>query len=93
MYGLINRVTSLLTFLIKTILQAVKREGSLIKCLIAFKEDSYNGIANNDVDDAFSGGELAACLSAIEHWQIITLKDVRFSFNFKKACRYQNRLK
>ena len=57
--------------------QAVQREGSLLKCLITFKEE-YSDQMNDEIN---------ACFGAIEHWQILSLKDIRFSFNFKHACR------
>ena len=57
--------------------QAVQREGSLLKCLITFKEE-YSDPMNDEIN---------ACFGAIEHWQILSLKDIRFSFNFKQACR------
>lgn len=57
--------------------QAVQREGSLLKCLITFKEE-YSDPMNDEIN---------ACFGAIEHWQILSLKDIRLSFNFKQACR------
>ena len=49
----------------------------ILKCLITYKEE-YSEHVND---------ELTACFSAIEHWQILSLKDIRFSFNFKQGCR------
>ena len=63
---------------ISILFQTVQREGSLLKCLIGFKEEYSDQMTD----------EVNACFGAIEHWQILTLKDIRFSFNFKHACRY-----
>ena len=52
-----------------------KDEGLVIQCLIKVREDQG------------SDGMDEKCSAAIEHWQIISLKDYRFSFKFKEACR------
>lgn len=54
---------------------AIKDEGGVLKCLIQFKVEK---------GDALMG---EACAAAVEHWQILALKDWRFSAKFKKACQ------
>ena len=73
----INSESKFINFVNCILLQAVQREGSLLKCLITFKEE-YSDQMNDEIN---------ACFGAIEHWQILSLKDIRFSFNFKQACR------
>lgn len=52
-----------------------KDEGLVIQCLIKYKEEQ--GSENMD----------EKCSAAIEHWQILSLKDYRFSYKFKDACK------
>lgn len=51
-----------------------KDEGLVIQCLIKIKEENINAM-----DDK--------CSSAVEHWQILSLKDWHFSYKFKQACK------
>lgn len=53
-----------------------KDEGVVIQCLIQFR-DAH---ANDGVMDE-------KCSAAVEHWQILSLKDWKFSFKFKDACK------
>lgn len=53
----------------------LKREdGDVMDCLIAHK--NYPDVKNNP-----------ACRASIEHFQIISLKDYKFSYKFKIACK------
>lgn len=57
-----------------SILRTGKDEGDMMECLIGHKNDP----------------ELRAdpkCRAAIEHFQIISLKDFHFTYKFKEACR------
>ncbi|XP_055546541.1 Golgi apparatus protein 1 isoform X1 [Wyeomyia smithii] len=56
------------------ILKIGKDEGDVMECLIAYKNDPD---MRNDVK----------CRSAIEHFQIISLKSYHFTYKFKEACR------
>ncbi|XP_058822591.1 Golgi apparatus protein 1-like isoform X2 [Topomyia yanbarensis] len=56
------------------ILKTGKDEGDVMECLISYKNDPD---LRNDVK----------CRSAIEHFQIITLKNYHFTYKFKEACR------
>ncbi|XP_033124671.1 Golgi apparatus protein 1-like [Anneissia japonica] len=47
-------------------------EGILMQCLIEHKND-------NEMDEK--------CAAGVEHFQLLELKDYRFSFKFKEACR------
>ena len=48
-------------------------EGLVIQCLIKVRDE------NQEMDDK--------CIAAVEHWQILSLKDWRFSYQFKEACK------
>ncbi len=50
-------------------------EGLVIQCLIKLRDDR----------DEFAMAD--KCSSAVEHWQILSLKDWRFSYQFKEACK------
>nr|XP_029727793.1 Golgi apparatus protein 1-like isoform X1 [Aedes albopictus] len=56
------------------ILKTGKDEGDMMECLISYKNDAD---MRNDVK----------CRAAIEHFQIITLKNYHFTYKFKEACR------
>uniref|UniRef100_U5EST3 Putative golgi apparatus protein cysteine-rich fibroblast growth factor receptor n=1 Tax=Corethrella appendiculata TaxID=1370023 RepID=U5EST3_9DIPT len=57
-----------------SILKTGKDEGEMMECLIAYKNDPD---MRTDVK----------CRAAIEHFQIISLKNYHFTFKFKEACR------
>lgn len=57
-----------------SILKTGKDEGDLMECLVAHK---------NDPDMRAD----AKCRAAVEHFQIISLKDFHFTYKFKEACR------
>ena len=48
-------------------------EGLVIQCLIKSRDD------HQDLDDK--------CVAAVEHWQILSMKDWRFSYQFKESCK------
>ena len=50
-----------------------KDEGLVIQCLIKVRDDHQN------MDDK--------CKAAVEHWQILSLKDWHFSYQFKESCK------
>lgn len=52
---------------------SMKDEGGVMRCLIEFRM----------LHEELMG---ETCSTAVEHWQILTLKDWRFSSKFKKAC-------
>lgn len=56
---------------------AHKDEGLVIQCLIKFRDDHKTDVGL--MDDK--------CSAAVEHWQILSLKDWRFSYKFKEACK------
>lgn len=56
------------------ILKTGKDEGDMMECLISYKNDPD---MRNDVK----------CRAAVEHFQIITLKNYHFTYKFKEACR------
>ncbi|XP_058449131.1 Golgi apparatus protein 1 isoform X1 [Malaya genurostris] len=56
------------------ILKTGKDEGDVMECLISYKNDPD---LRNDIK----------CRSAIEHFQIISLKSYHFTYKFKEACR------
>ncbi|XP_011302233.1 Golgi apparatus protein 1 [Fopius arisanus] len=61
------------------VLKNGKDEGDMMECLIEHK---------NDLDSHFE----YKCKAAIEHFQIISLKNYHFTYKFKEACRpYVNR--
>jgi hypothetical protein len=49
----------------------------MMRCLISYKSDSPNHLEP----------VTSVCSSAIEHWQILAMKDWRFSPTFRKACQ------
>ena len=49
-------------------------EGGVMRCLIEVKMRKDSGLDEQ-------------CTTAIDHWQILSLKDWRFSAKFKKACQ------
>ncbi|GAB0086076.1 Golgi apparatus protein 1 [Sergentomyia squamirostris] len=58
----------------KSIVKSGKDEGDMMECLIAHK---------NDPDMR----EDTQCRAAIEHFQIISLKNYHFTYKFKEACK------
>ncbi|XP_055641505.1 Golgi apparatus protein 1 isoform X2 [Toxorhynchites rutilus septentrionalis] len=56
------------------ILKTSKDEGDMMECLISYKNDAD---MRNDV----------RCRAAIEHFQIISLKNYHFTYKFKEFCR------
>ena len=48
-------------------------EGLVIQCLIKSRD------VHQDLDDK--------CVAAVEHWQILSMKDWRFSYQFKDSCK------
>ena len=59
--------------------QAAEEDGSLIRCLIAFKMD-------RDEDEVMNPN-YEKCDKAIHHWQVNSVRDVRFSVKFWKTCK------
>jgi Golgi apparatus protein 1 len=57
-----------------------KDEGTVIQCLIKFRDDHE---ADGGMDDK--------CSAAVEHWQILSMNDYKFSFKFKDACKHDIR--
>jgi len=57
-----------------SLLKTGKDEGEIMECLISYK---------NDPDLR----EDTKCRAAIEHFQIISLKNYHFTYKFKEACR------
>ena len=51
-----------------------KDEGDVLQCLIRLKEEEEEGMDEK-------------CSAAVEHWQILSLEDWKFSFKFKNACK------
>ena len=51
-----------------------KDEGLVIQCLIKFRDDNAQ-----NMDDK--------CAASLEHWQILSLQDWRFSYQFKESCK------
>ena len=54
-----------------------KDEGSVMHCLIEFKAEQTGDSSKMD----------EKCAMVIEHWQILTMQDWKFSNKFKKSCQ------
>ena len=60
-------------------LEAKAQDGSgVMECLVRHKMDHPAGSR---------GAMNSKCRTVVEHWQILTLEDWRFSFSFKTACK------
>lgn len=52
-------------------------EGAILRCLVEYKMHYEKEL--NPMD--------TKCVTAIEHWQILSLKDWKFSRKFKSECQ------
>jgi len=59
--------------------EAKQRDGSgVMSCLVRYRMEHEPGSA---------GAMNYKCRTVVEHWQLLTLQDWRFSFKFKEACK------
>ena len=58
-------------------IQAEIEEGRLMRCLIEYKTENRNSVQRMTEE----------CSAAVEHWQILSMKNWHFSPAFRKACQ------
>ena len=64
-------------------MQADIEEGRLMRCLIAYKTENRNSVQRMTEE----------CSTAVEHWQILAMKNWHFSPAFRIACQTDVRKK
>ena len=57
--------------------QAEIEEGRLMRCLIEYKTENRNSVQRMTEE----------CSAAVEHWQILSMKNWHFSPAFRNACQ------